>query len=119
MERKRGRLEHVNEARQRLPEDLELTPPGPQLATLLAAVDRRRLSGRDRLRLAQARNRLVARQQAQLLEDLYAVTLQEPPAEAEVRPEQASRYPWAETESRSRCGGPAPPPATGWNRPGS
>jgi hypothetical protein len=60
----------MGEARQELPEDLELMAPGPELAVLLARVDRRALSEKDRVRLAQARHRLVAHQEAQLLSDL-------------------------------------------------
>ncbi|MPZ26739.1 MAG: DUF222 domain-containing protein [Micromonosporaceae bacterium] len=81
--------------RQVLPEDLELVAPGPELAVLLASVDRRRLSDQDRIRLVQARNRLVSHQQAQLLADVYAVSVDEPP---EDEPGQASRFPWAEVE---------------------
>jgi Domain of unknown function (DUF222) len=88
----------MSEAPRRLPEDVEFMAPGPVLAALLDSVDRRALSGGDRLRLAQARNRLVSHLQAQLLEDLYAVSWEEPPADGPVAPQQASRYPWAETE---------------------
>lgn len=112
-----GILEHVHERRQRLPEDLESMAPGPQLAVLLASVDRRALSGQDRLRLAQARNRLVSHQEAQLLADVYATCWDEPAAEQE--PGQASRYPWSEVElalamrwSRVAAGG-------GWSGRGS
>lgn len=69
----------MSEARQQLPDDLETVPPGPELAALLASVDRQSLSARDRLRLAQARNRLASHVQAELLEDLSAVTGDEPP----------------------------------------
>lgn len=54
----------MSEGRQALPEELESMTPGPQLAVLLAGVDRRLLSGEDRIRLVQARNRLIAHQQA-------------------------------------------------------
>jgi hypothetical protein len=81
-----------------LPEELELLAPGAGLAALLDSVDRRLLSGKDRVRLAQARNRLASYLQARLLEDLYAISWEEPPAGGVVMPEQASRYPWAETE---------------------
>ncbi|HEY8474025.1 MAG TPA: hypothetical protein VIL37_15500, partial [Natronosporangium sp.] len=60
-----------------LPEDLELMPPGAELAALLDSIDRNTLSGADRLRLARARNRLASYVQARLLEDLYAVSLEE------------------------------------------
>src|SRR5690606_8289861 len=96
------RLEHVSEQRVRtgLPEDLELMPPGADLAALLDSVDRNTLAGADRLRLARARNLLASYVQARLLEDLYAVSLEEPPQDRDpvVDPQQASRYPWAETE---------------------
>lgn len=81
--------------RQALPEELELMAAGPELAVLLGSVDRARLSEQDRVRLVQARNRLVSHQQAQLLADVYAVSWGEPP---EDEPGQASRYPWAEVE---------------------
>lgn len=83
--------------RQWLPEDLEAVPPGPQLATLLATVDRRALSDTDRLRLAQARNRLVSHQEAELLADVYATSWDEPPDEGG-DPGQASRFPFSEVE---------------------
>lgn len=53
--------------------DLEQLAPGPQLAAVLAAVDRSRLSGGDLTRVAVARNRLAAHVQAELIADLYAV----------------------------------------------
>jgi len=56
-----------------LPEDLALQPVGPHLAALLAGVDRAALSNEDLIRLAQARQRLAAHLQAQLLADLHAI----------------------------------------------
>ena len=95
-----------------MPEELEVMVPGPELAALLDSIDRRTLSGADRLRLAQARNRLASYVQARLLEGLHAVSSKEPPGDGVLRPEQASRYPWAETElafvmrwTRSAAGG--------------
>lgn len=86
-------------AAQRLPDDLESLPPGAELAALLGAVDRRALSERDRVRLAQARNRLLSHVNAELIADLHAVTWEEPPDEdAMVHGGLASRYPWAECE---------------------
>jgi hypothetical protein len=41
---------------------------------------------------------LASHVQAQLMEGLYAVTWQEPPADGRVAPEEASRYPWCEVE---------------------
>src|SRR5690606_21620449 len=82
----------------RLPEDLELMPPGPQLFSLLAAVDRTALSEKDKVRLLQARNRVSAHVQAELFADLHAVSLEEEPDETAMRPECPSRYPWAASE---------------------
>jgi hypothetical protein len=46
---------------------------GPELAALLAAVDRGALSSQDRLRLLRARHRLIAHLQGELYADLHAV----------------------------------------------
>ncbi len=91
---------HMCDARPltRLPEDLELMPPGPQLCSLLATVDRTALSEKDRVRLLQARNRLSAHVQAELFDDLYAVSLDDEPDETAMRPESPTRYPWAASE---------------------
>jgi hypothetical protein len=59
--------------RVRVPADLEWMPPGPQLAAVLARVDRSRLDGSDLVTVMQARARQVAHEQAQLLADLVAV----------------------------------------------
>jgi hypothetical protein len=89
----------MSEVRQELPKDLELMAPGPELAVLLARVERRALSEKDRVRLAQARHRLVAHQEAQLLSDLYAMSWDETPVdEAEFDSAEASRFPWTEVE---------------------
>lgn len=89
----------VGDAGQRLPEDLEVMPAGPELAALLASVDRKALSGKDRVRLAAARNRVASHMQAELLADLYSVTWEEPPVEDGLsrRPEDPL-YPWSESE---------------------
>jgi hypothetical protein len=79
-----------------LPEDLELMAPGPELAALLATIDRRTLSDKDRVRLVQSRNRLVSHQQAELLADVYAVSRDDDSGADELG--RASRYPWAEVE---------------------
>ncbi|MPZ28401.1 MAG: hypothetical protein GEV12_18830 [Micromonosporaceae bacterium] len=68
----------MNETHRRLPDDLERVPPGPELAALLAPVDRDGLTARDRVRLAYARNRLASHVQAELLADLCAVSGDEP-----------------------------------------
>jgi hypothetical protein len=89
----------VSEASQWLPEDLENLPPGPELATVLASVDRRALSDKDRVRLVQARNRLVSHMQAELYADMYAVSWGEPPDEDPLlRDPDDSAYKWTETE---------------------
>jgi len=74
-------LVRMSEHRQQLPDDLESVPPGPELSALLAPVDRAALSPRDRLRLAQARNRLASHVQSELLADLCAVSGDEPPGD--------------------------------------
>ncbi len=53
-----------------LPDELEVLAPGPELARLLAGVDRRRCGGDDLVTLVQARARQLAHEQAQLLADV-------------------------------------------------
>ncbi len=43
-----------------LPRDLEAMAPGPRLATLLASIDRSKLTDHDAVRLMVARDRLVS-----------------------------------------------------------
>jgi hypothetical protein len=89
----------VSEVSRWLPEDLEGLPPGPELAAVLASVDRRALSDKDRVRLVQARNRLVSHMQAELYADMYAVSWGEPPVEDPLlRDPEDSAYSWTETE---------------------
>lgn len=71
----------LGESWQQLPGDLESVPPGPELSALLASVDRAALSPRDRVRLAQARNRLASHVQSELLADLCAVSGDDPSGE--------------------------------------
>jgi hypothetical protein len=54
-------------------EELAELPAGPVLAARLAAVDRAGLSDQELLRVMQARQRLVAHHQAQLLADMQAL----------------------------------------------
>ncbi|MGH3682077.1 MAG: DUF222 domain-containing protein, partial [Natronosporangium sp.] len=82
----------------RLPEDLEAMPPRPELAVLLAGVDRSDLDADDLLRLAQARSRLVAHQEAQLLADLHAVARKVPDSGPLPGRRDPGKYPWAECE---------------------
>jgi hypothetical protein len=56
-----------------LPSDLERIEPGPFLAVILSGIDRSQLSGDDRVRLLQARSRLRANVDAELLADMVAV----------------------------------------------
>ena len=53
-----------------LPDDLDEVPPGPDLARVLAGVDRSRCGGDDLVSLLRARNRQLAHEQAQLLADM-------------------------------------------------
>jgi Domain of unknown function (DUF222) len=72
----RDRIVRMSEQRQ-LPEDFEAIPVGPELASLLASVDREVLSDKDRLRLLHARHRLVSHLQGELYADLHAVSRDE------------------------------------------
>ena len=63
---------HVN-GRQRLPDDIEVMPPGPELSAVLAGADRSRLCDADLVVLAQARARQLAYEQAGQLADLVAI----------------------------------------------
>lgn len=76
----------MNEAEWQLPEDFEALPVGPELAALLASVDRHALSDKDRLRLLQARHRLACHVQGELYADLHAVSRDE-------------QHPWAAAET--------------------
>jgi hypothetical protein len=91
-----GIIQDVDETRGWLPEDLAVMPPGPQLATLLAGVDRARLSDEDLVTLTQARHRLVAHIQAQLLADLHAVGTRSDQAVGRQADSTANR--WGEVE---------------------
>ncbi|MFI0444463.1 DUF222 domain-containing protein [Actinomadura sp. 6N118] len=56
-----------------LPSELAGMPPGPELAALLATVDRDRLSGYDAVDLLRARARQIAYEQAELAADMMTV----------------------------------------------
>jgi hypothetical protein len=80
-------------------EQLEELPPGRQLAALVESVDRSDLDSDDLLRLAQARQRLVAHQEAQLIADLHAVARAVPyQGRQPGRRDLPGRYPWAECD---------------------
>jgi hypothetical protein len=59
--------------RQEMPDGLELMAPGPKLAAVLAGLDRARLVGKDLVRLAQARVRQLAYEQAQVWADILEI----------------------------------------------
>jgi hypothetical protein len=86
-----------------LSERLDETAAGLELALLLASVDRSRMSCGELLRLAAARQRQVAHQEAQMLADLHAITRTAPedddqPPLGDVDPRDET-FTWAETES--------------------
>jgi hypothetical protein len=56
-----------------LPEGLTDLAPGPELAALLATIDRDRLSGLDRVELLTATSRMVSHYQARLLADMESI----------------------------------------------
>jgi uncharacterized protein DUF222 len=97
---RRPRIERMGEVRQQLPEDLENMAPGPELATLLASLDRTALSGAERVRLLRARHRLVAHLQGEMYADMYAISRDEPAQDPDVlaHEEPSEPYPWASTE---------------------
>lgn len=90
----------MSEVRQQLPEDLEVIPAGPRLAAALAAVDRRGLTGKDKVRLLRARHRLAAHVQGELYADMYAISHDEPSRDPDSTPpwEAPEEYPWASAE---------------------
>jgi Domain of unknown function (DUF222) len=97
------------EARGWLPDDVAIIPAGLDLAAAVASVDRAALSDDDLIRLAQARQRLVAHVEAQLLADLHAIGRR---ADKLLCKDEVDRHEWAETEigfaltwTRTRAGG--------------
>jgi hypothetical protein len=90
-----GILVHVSEKRGWLPDDVALLTAGPQLAALLAGVDRSAVSNDDLVRLMQARHRLVAHLNAQLLADMHAVGQR---SDESVGATPANEHRWAEVE---------------------
>jgi hypothetical protein len=90
-----GIVEHMDDKRGWLPDELALIPPGPGLAAILAGVDRDSLSDEDLVRLAQARQRLAAHLQAQLLADIHAIGQR---TDHLVGAKEEERRGWAECE---------------------
>ena len=70
-------------------------PPGPRLASVLAAADRDQLSDDDLVRLAQSQLRLISHLQAQLLASLHAIGQR---CDEITRRDEAERRSWAESE---------------------
>jgi hypothetical protein len=85
----------MSHKRGRVPDDLALIPAGPQLSAILAGVDRSALSDEDLVRLAQARQRLAAHLQAQLLADIHAIGQR---TDDLFRANEQERRRWAECE---------------------
>jgi hypothetical protein len=85
----------MGEARGWLPDDVAIIPAGLDLAAAVADVDRSSLCDEDLIRLAQARQRLAAHVQAQLLADLHAIGQRTDTVLCDTEQE---RQDWAETE---------------------
>ena len=62
-----------SDVRSSLPDMMELQPPGPELAVMLAAVDRGVLTDPELVVVAQARARQLNHLQASLMADLVAI----------------------------------------------
>lgn len=68
-------VEHMFElGRAELISEIDTMPPGPELAAVLAGVDREALSGYDRVALVRARSRLISHLQAELYADIESVS---------------------------------------------
>lgn len=84
--------------RARLPDGLAEMPPGPQLATALAAVEPTALNGHDLVELAPAYVRLISHLQAQLATVLNLIQ-HSPPGDADAPPVRSEQpHGWAEVE---------------------
>jgi Domain of unknown function (DUF222) len=73
-----------------LPDGLAEMAPGPELAALLAGIDRSRLNGHEMVIVLQARARLVAHDQAEMYADMMEVALS-PPGDANSAPERVEQ----------------------------
>jgi hypothetical protein len=81
------------DVRRGLPEGLDVVPAGPELAAALASVDRSRVGAGDLHDLLQARVRLLAHVQAQLLADVWeAARSVGQPAESLVRCDEVTEF---------------------------
>jgi hypothetical protein len=65
--------ERTPKPRNLLPDDLEQTAPGPELADVLASIDREALNGYELIVLLTARARQIASMQAALYADMMAL----------------------------------------------
>jgi uncharacterized protein DUF222 len=83
--------------RQRLPEGLAATPPGPALAAALAGIDPTRLNGHDLVELAPAYVKMLSHYQAGLATVLHEAE-HCPPGDADSPPERAQPHGWAHVE---------------------
>lgn len=80
-------------------EQLQEMPPGPELAALLASADRSNLDSAGLLLVAQARQRLIAHQEAEFLSDLHAIARTVPDQGSQPGRRDPGKYPWAEVEA--------------------
>jgi Domain of unknown function (DUF222) len=85
----------MSQTRGWLPDDVAIIPAGLDLAAAVANVDRSSLCDEDLIRLAQARQRLAAHVQAQLLADPHAIGQR---ADTVMCRTEVERQDWAETE---------------------
>jgi Domain of unknown function (DUF222) len=85
----------MSQTRGGVPDEVATLPAGLPLAAAIAGVDRSSLSDEDLVRLAQARQRLVAHVEAQLLADLHAIGQR---ADTAVCTTERERHDWAGTE---------------------
>ena len=81
-----------------LSDGLATMPPGPDLARMLAGIDRTRLADADTVTVAQAQLRQVSHEQAQLLADLREVALA-----CRLRPDDPARH--TDTDVGAGAGG--------------
>ncbi len=90
--------------------------PGPELAALLAGLDRSRLNGHEMVIVLQARARIVAHCQAEMYADMLEVALS-PAGDASSRPERVNNL---DEDSRRRDRSRPPPhPESGRRRIGN
>ena len=96
---------------ERLPEGMAGMAPGPELAQVLATVDRTRLNGHDLVVLLQAHNRQLAHYQAELYADMAEIAhcpdgdeFTEPQRQEPINPHRADEIGTALCWTRHRAG---------------